>query len=180
MAHILARLTFVAICSCFAAVGQGAYAQQTANDPIFVVDMQRLLDESISGKAAQNSLKADAQKREGKLKLQRAEILRGQEELEKQSALLSPQAIEDKREQLIRKERELERSVGDERDGLARRSDEAIRKIVQDAESAVQAIAAKDKLRFVIVRDDSFVVYVDSKFDITDRVLKVLDAKAVG
>lgn len=180
MAHILARQGFVGVCLCLAAFCSAAYAEQSATDPIFVVDMQRLLDESISGKAAQNSLKADAQKREGKLKLQRAEIMRGQEELEKQSALLSSQALEEKREQLIRKERELERSVGDERDALARQSDEAIRKIVQEAEKAVQAIAAKEHLKFVIVRDESFVVYVDPKFDITDRVLKTLDAKAVG
>lgn len=169
------------VCSLVLSLVLGVSSSQAQNAPhVYVVDMQRILDESIVGKAAQASLKADAEKREAKLGLMRKDVLKGREDLEKQSTLLSPQAVQEKREAQMKKERELERAIADEREALSMKSDEAIRKIVRDAQAQVQVVARQDNLPFVVVRDENFVVYVNSKFDITERVLKALDEKAVG
>ena len=158
------------------AFGEG----QLTKEPFYVVDMQRVLDDSIVGKAARNNMKEEVKKREAKLNVTRAELTKMNEDIEKQSALLSQDALRDKRALLERKARDFERDVQEQREELGRKNEEEIGKIVGDAQAALAKIAADDKLPFVLERGDGFVVYSNDKYDLTSRVIKALDSKSLG
>lgn len=155
------------------------YAQSLAS-PMYVVDMQRVLDESIAGKAARNNIKEEVKKREVQLQVSRAELGKLNEDIEKQSTLLSQDALRDKRAQLERKARDFERTVQEQREELGRKNDEEIGKIVRDAQEALSKIATQDKLSFVLERGEGFVVYANDQYDLTARVIKALDSKSLG
>lgn len=147
---------------------------------MYVVDMQRVLDESIAGKAARNTVSEEIKKREAKLQLARNELQRLSQELEKQSALLSEEAAVAKREQLARKERDFQRDVQDHQEDLARKNDEEISKIVRQAQTVIKEISDKRKLPFVLERGDGFVVFVKDEYDLTADIIKALDSKTLG
>lgn len=157
-----------------------AEADGQTSAPIYVVDMQRVLDDSIAGKAARNNMKDDAQKRDAKLKLTQNELAKLSADIEKQAGLLSEDALREKRQQLERKGRDFERDVQDQREEMARKNEEEVGKIVRDAQDALSKIAQELHVPFILERGDGFVVYADEKFDLTAKVIKYLDSKTLG
>jgi outer membrane protein len=156
------------------------WAASEKEKAIYVVDMQRVLDESIAGKAARNNMKDEVKKRESKLLVARNELAKLSADLEKQSALLSEEALREKREQLARRERDFERQVQDQREELARKNDEEISRVVRDAQAAIADLAKKQGLPFILERGDGFVIYVKDEYDITGQVISELDKKSLG
>ncbi|MBN8551234.1 MAG: OmpH family outer membrane protein [Deltaproteobacteria bacterium] len=173
-------LSFALSCIILPPVAAWAGEGKVTKTPLYVVDMQRVLDDSIAGKAARNNMKDEVKKREGKLQVKRLELQKINADIEKQSALLSEDALRDKRAMLERKARDFERDVQEEREDLARKNEEEIGKIVRNAQEALAKIAADDKLPFVLERGDGFVVFANEQFDLTARVVKALDSKSLG
>jgi outer membrane protein len=151
-----------------------------ADISIGVVDVNRVLQESIIGKAARNSIEAEAKKSQGKLAALKGEYDRARADLEKQGALLSGAALEERREKLVKRERELERAVQDAREELSRKNGVQMGKIMQQVDSVVKSIAQERKLAFVLERDVQGVVYADEKLDITKFVVTELDEKKLA
>lgn len=152
-----------------------------AESPAFyVVDLQKVLNDSIAGKAARNTVKAEAQKREGKLMILSKELEAARDDIKKQASLLSAEAIEQKKQQLARKERDFELQVMEQREALRKLNDDQIGKVVSESELAVKKLAEKNNYNFVLVKDDGVVVYVSKDFDITESVIKSLDSKTLG
>lgn len=147
---------------------------------VYVVDIQRLLTDSIAGKAAQNNFKSEVQKRQLRMEQIQQELSKLQQEIQSQAALLSPQALQDKKEKLAERARQGERTMGDLREELTQINDQQIRKVIADAEAVIKGLSEKNGYQFVISKDDNFVVFVERKYDITDDVLKALDAKTLG
>ncbi len=158
------------------------HAEQAGTDApaMYVVDMQRVLDESIAGKAARNNVKEEMKRREGKLAIVREELERMGAELDKQSALLSEDALKEKRDQLGRKERDFQRELQDQQEELAKKNEEEIGKIVRQAQAIIKEISESKKLPFVLEKGDGFVIYVRDEFDLTPQVVKALDSKSLG
>lgn len=152
-----------------------------ADSPVFyVVDLQRILNDSIAGKAARNTLKAEAQKREGNLMVMSKELDSAREDIKKQASLLSADALEQKQQQLSRRERDFESQVMEQREALRKLNDEQIGKVIEESQLMVRKLAEKNHYNFVLVKNDSLVVYVSKDFDITDAVIKNLDSKTLG
>jgi outer membrane protein len=147
---------------------------------IGVVDMNRVLQESIIGKAARNSIEAEAKKSQAKLAGLKGEYDRARADLEKQSALLSGAALEERRESLVKRERELERAIQDAREELNRKNGAQMAKIMQQVDAVVKSIAQERKLAFVLERDVQGVVYADEELDITKFVVAELDEKKLS
>ncbi|MBX7143200.1 MAG: OmpH family outer membrane protein [Oligoflexia bacterium] len=167
-------------CACLAYSPAFTAAEMPAATAVYVVDMQRVLSESITGKAAQNNFKAEVQKRQLKMEQAQQELAKLQQEIQGQSALLSSQALQEKKERLTQRGREAEREMADMREELTRLNDQQIRKVIAETEAVIKKLSDKNGYQFVISKDESFVVFVDHKYDITDDVLKALDAKTLG
>lgn len=153
---------------------------EDAQEMVYVVDMQRVLNESILGKAARKNLEKDVQKTQGKLESLKQEIVQLRAALEKQAALLSKEALQDKSDALDRKQKELARLVQDQREEISRKNAAEMKKVVTEIDKVIAELAKEEKYRFVIERDERFVVYADNDLDLTDEVISILDDKKVG
>lgn len=152
----------------------------SAVKPIYVIDIQRVINESVAGKAARRNMEDEARKRQLKLEAFQQERDRMRQELEKQGKLLSREALEQRQEQMAKKDRELERAVQDEREELQKKSGSEVEKIVKDVHLILKELSQKEGYGLVIERDDRIVLFVSQEFDLTEQVIKQLDQRKIG
>ncbi|MFM1848105.1 MAG: hypothetical protein RL417_1579 [Pseudomonadota bacterium] len=147
---------------------------------VYVVDMQTLIDQSIVGKGARANLEADLKKRELALEKRRFELKKIQDDIQKQSGLLSPAALQEKREVFARNERDFARLLEDQRAEAAKKNDAEMARVIKEIDGVIAEIAAEGKHPFIVERNPRVVVYASSRIDITPQVLKVLNEKKIG
>ena len=175
MKKLIGLLAVLGSSLCIQAIGHAE-----SDDKVYLVDMQKVINESIIGKAARNSLEAEAKKRQAALAGQKSDLEKIKIEIEKQSSVLSPNALEERRADLEKKAKAFERAVQDDREALSRQNGAEIEKIVKEINQVVQDLAGKDRYKFIIEKDARFVLYSDPHLDISEEVLKTLDSKKVG
>ncbi len=147
---------------------------------IVIIDTQRVITESIIGKAAKNNLEVEIKKGQAKVAALKADFERQRSDLEKQSAILSGSALESRREELERKQVEFQRVFQDIQEKLARSNDVEISKVVSQINEFVKALAQEKEYQFVFERDRKSVLFSSERIDITDEVVKNLDKKRVA
>lgn len=157
-------------------LGAGAACAESMQ-PIYVVDMQRVINESIVGKAARTNIEAEVKKREGSLVKMQNDLKAMQAELEKQGSLLSADAIKSKQDAFRKKQAEFQKSFEENREELAKKNNEEIGKIVKQIDGIIKGLAAEKGYKMIVEKDQRFVVYVDSEFDLTEQVTSALDKK---
>ena len=147
---------------------------------IVIIDTQRVITESIIGKAAKNNLEVEIKKGQAKVAALKADFERQRSDLEKQSAILSGSALESRREELERKQVEFQSIFQDIQEKLARSNDAEISKVVSQINELVKALAQEKEYQFVFERDRKSVLFSSERIDITDEVVKSLDKKRVA
>jgi len=145
--------------------------------PVYVVDVQQVLEQSILGRAARSDLESEARKSEGKLERAKLDVREFEQSLTKQEGLLSGSALEQKREELGKRGRDYQRLLHDTREELERRNAAQIKKLVAEIREIVAALGAEKKIELVIERDPRSVLYVDTRYDLTKAVVAELDKK---
>ena len=85
---------------------------------IAVVNQQRALASSNEGRAAEKALKSLMQKKRTELEPLEQELKRQQEEFESQKYVLSRSALEERKLDLLKRQRDLERSMREAEDDL--------------------------------------------------------------
>src|SRR5262245_33665618 len=90
-----------------------AWAQEAKSPRIAVIDMTRISSESLMGKGyatelekLQNEINSEGTKKQAELQKMDAAIKALQDELEKQSSVLSADAAEKKRQEIVKKSRD--------------------------------------------------------------------------
>jgi outer membrane protein len=154
-----------------------AYAEDSP--AIAVVDVQKVVNESIIGKAARSNLEREMQKAKIKLSSLQADFEKQKSDLEKQSAVLSASALEERREGLMKKQRDVQRVYQDSQEQLGKLNDKEIRGVVDQINSVVKDIAKEREFEFVFEKDRQAVVYAAPELDITQEVIALLDKKKV-
>ena len=142
---------------------------------VCVVSMQRVVEGSRIGKAATSSLEADMQKSKSRVEGLKAETEELRENLRKQSAILSAEALESRTLTLQRKERELGVALAEMRQEFLRKNNESVAKVMKQTNSALKELNQEHKCRFVLERGEQFVVYASSRVDLTEDLIKMLD-----
>jgi outer membrane protein len=142
-----------------------------------VVDIQKIIDGSQTGKNAKDSLQTEMQSKQQKLFQLGKEVEQMRGELSKQAALLSKDALEKRQDLLTQKEREAKRGIEEQRQELKEARDRAIGKLVSEIDVAVKQIATKELYDLVVERDDGLVLYAAEDMDISPKVIKLLDSK---
>lgn len=155
----------------------GAWADQEAG--IAIVDVQKVVNQSIIGKAARSNLEREMQKAKVKLSTLQADFEKQKSDLDKQSAVLSGAALEERRENLAKKQRDVQRMYQDMQEQLARLNDKEIKTVVDEVNKVVQELAKERSYEFVFEKDRQAVVYAAPKLDITEEVIAKLDKKKV-
>ncbi len=144
------------------------------------VDMQRAIQETAAGKKAKAELEAEFNKRKKELEKQEAQLKKKSEDFEKRAMVLS----ED-----VRAERqiELQQEMAKYRD-LVGRSQMEIQKMERDLTQpildrmgqVIEQIAKNDGYTLILERSEQSVLWANQDLDLTDRVIKEVDAAEKG
>lgn len=174
--HVM--LAVVLVCGVLhSAVSQAAPLK--LSDPVFVVDMQRVLEDSIAGKAARNDLEKEVAKLRNRMGQATNELKRLDDEMKRQASLLSEAALNEKREAIANKEREYSRVFNDQQEELKVSSQRKVGKIVEHAQTVITKLTEARGGALVVERGQGFVAYVDPKLDLTADVVKELNKESL-
>ncbi len=142
---------------------------------IGVLDMGRLQRTSSSFQKLKEKLKARFDMLKKKLQAEEEGIVKLEEELRKQSMMLSLDAKEDKQKELDKKKRHYKYIYGEVTQEMKDAELEATRKVGREIEKIVQKIAKTDGYTLILEQGAVGLIYYDDSVDITDRVTKAYD-----
>jgi outer membrane protein len=155
---------------------------QAADLKIGVIEPQKVLDGTRNGKKIKDSLQEYVKSRQRIIDLEEEELKKMEEDLVKQSAVLSADAKKEKEETFRKRMIEYQRKVGQLNQEVQNKKKEVLEEFNKGLEQIVKGIADKEKLSLVVEKGDNgagaLVVYSHPSLDITDRVIKELDKGA--
>ncbi len=142
---------------------------------IGVIDLQRILETSSAGKSIQATLKEQKDKMESDLKRKGAEIEKIRKRLERESMVMSKEMREEKeREQRI-KINDFKTLQKRYRSELQKLEVQLMNQLQKDIKEIVDSIGKKEGYLLIINRYS--VIYSPGSIDITDNMIKKLNAK---
>jgi outer membrane protein len=142
------------------------------------VDMQRVLEESASGKRVQEQLRKDFEPRAQDLGKTEAEIRQLQESLARESALMSTEQVKKKEAEIKQRIESYQKAGGALQQELAKVQQEKGREVMGPAQKAVDAVSKQKQLSMVVERNLAGILFLDPGLDITADVIKHMDANA--
>lgn len=142
---------------------------------IGVLNMQKLQQNSVRFQKIREGLKKKFNALQKKLDGERAQIAKIEEELRKQSMMLSLDAKEDKEMELGKRTRHYKYMYGEVTQEMKDAEFEATRKIGKEIEKIVEKMSQKE--RYTIILEDGTVglIYYDNAIDITKQVTEAYD-----
>lgn len=143
--------------------------------PIFVVDITRVVRESIMGKAAIHEMEEERKKRQLVLEKGKLDVQQLQDSIKKQGSLLSQSALQEKKELLDRKQREFARSVQDAEADLVKKNQMKVQKVLEQVDQVVKELAVEQECEIVMDADPRIVIYVDERLSLTEAVIERMD-----
>jgi Skp family chaperone for outer membrane proteins len=180
--------TCIAAALLFGAAAPFALAQDAPRQPkIAVIDMQKVSSESLMGKgyAAQleqlkNEIDAEGNKKQAELQKMDAAIKALQDELDKQGSVLSPEAADKKRQDIVKKTRDRQAFLEDGQQDLQRMRERA----QQQAQALnnefqvkikphIEAVAKEKGIDILL--DSQVAITVSKDFDISREVIVKAD-----
>jgi outer membrane protein len=150
-----------------------AAAPAFAETKIGFVNTEKLLREAPLSVAAQKKLEREFAARQQDLQKLAKQARELQAQLDKDGVTMSDGERKSKERELSNHSRELQRQEREFREDLNLRRNEELGQIQERARKTIQEIARAEKYDIIIEQ----AVFVDSKSDITDRVMKALGGK---
>jgi outer membrane protein len=148
-----------------------------ADFKIGIVDLQRALNESSSGKKAKEQFKGEFEKMQNGLKSEKESLDRLKDDLDKKSAVLSEDQRKTKMEDFERRRRDLRRKLEDSDAELRKKDQELTGSILRDLAVVIQEIGEREGYTVILENSSSSVLYGSKSIDITESVIKAFDAK---
>ena len=138
------------------------------------VNTDRIFKEAATAKAAQSKLEQEFSKREKELIDLGASIKAIADKIERDAPTLSESQRATRQKQLVEQDRDFQRKRREFQEDLNSRKNEELQMVLERANRVVKQVAEAEK--FDLVLQDA--VYVNPKHDITDKVIKALNAGA--
>lgn len=136
------------------------------------INTDRIFRDANSAKTAQAKLEQEFMKREKELNDQGAQIKSAVDKLEKDAPTLSEAQRTSRQKQLTDQDRDFQRKRREFQEDLNVRKNEELQIVLERANKVVKQVAEAEKYDYVLQE----AVYVNPKHDITEKVLKVLNA----
>lgn len=140
------------------------------------IDMQRALNTSEAGKEAKEQLAARVKKYQEEINTKQEEIKKLKEDLEKQGMLLSETARASKEKDYQQRLKEFQRFTKDAQEELQGKDEEYTRRILESMEKIIREFGLKNGYTFIFDKNAAGMLFVDDKADVTEEVLKLLNA----
>ena len=136
------------------------------------VNTDRIFKEAASAKAAQAKLEQEFSRREKELIDLGASIKAAADKLERDAPTLSESQRNTRQKQLVEQDRDFQRKRREFQEDLNSRKNEELQMVLERANRVVKQVAEAEK--YDLVLQDA--VYINPKHDITDKVIKALNA----
>jgi outer membrane protein len=165
------HLVLAAATLAFAALG--VQAQELK---IGYVSLDKVLRDAVPAKAAQTKLEAEFSKREKDLNEFGTRLKAAGDKLEKDQPTLAESEKSRRQRDLLDQDREFQRKRREFQEDLNQRKNEELASVVERANKVIKQIYETDKYD-LILQD---VVFASPRIDITDKVIKALNAQQGG
>ena len=136
------------------------------------VNTDRIFKEANSAKAAQTKLEQEFSKREKDLTEMGVTLKTSADKLEREAPTLSDSQRVARQKQLVDLDRDFQRKRREFQEDLNARKNEELQQVLERANKVVKTVAEAEKYDLVLQE----AVYVNPKHDITDKVIKALNA----
>ena len=166
---LFSRQSYAAIVLVVSAVASHAQAEDFR---VGFVNTDRIFKEATTAKAAQAKLEQEFSKREKELLDQGAAIKTQADKLEREAPTLSETQRTTRQKQLVDLDRDFQRKRREFQEDLNSRKNEELQLVLERANKVVKQVAETEK--YDLVLQDA--VYINPKHDITDKVIKALNA----
>ncbi len=147
---------------------------QAEENHLGFVSTDRVLKEAGTAKAAQTKLEQEFSKREKELADLGVTIKSAADKFEREAPTMPETQRQTRQKQLLDQDRDFQRKRREFQEDLNSRKNEELQLVIQRANKVIKEIAIAEKYDFVF--QDA--VYVNPKNDITDKVIKALNAPA--
>jgi outer membrane protein len=159
-----------------AVMGLAALGAQAEELKIGYVNSDRVLRDAVPAKAAQSKLEGEFGKREKDLADLANKLKAASDKLEKDAPTL-PEAERTRRQRdLVDQDREFQRRRREFQEDLNQRKNEELASVVERANKVIKQIFETEKYDLILQE----AVFAGPKVDITDKVIKALNAQAPG
>ena len=147
-----------------------SFAQDTFR--VGFVNPDRVLREAQPAKAAQAKLEAEFSKREKDLAGQGDTLKSASEKFERESPALSEAQRASRQRTLVDQDRDFQRKRREFQEDLNARKNEELQQVYERANRVVKQVAEAEKYDAILQE----AIYINPKHDITDKVIKALNA----
>ncbi len=166
MKHFSSKLFLAAV---IALAGFSVSAQEFR---VGVVNLDRIFREANSAKSAQTKLEQEFSKREKELNDTATQLKTLSEKFEREAPTLAESQRNTRQKQLVDQDREFQRKRREFQEDLNTRKNEELQQVIERANKVVKSLAEAEKYDLILQES----VYVNPKHDITDKVIKALNA----
>ncbi len=140
------------------------------------VSLDRIIKEAVPAKNAQAKLEQEFSKREKDLQAQGTTLKSMADQLEREAPTLSESQRANRQKQLIELDRDFQRKRREFQEDLNTRRNEELQQVFERANRVVKQVADTEKYDLILQE----AVYVNPKHDITDKVIRALNASSAG
>jgi outer membrane protein len=166
----LTRHALALLLGAFALVGQAqAQAQEFR---VGFVNTDRIFREANTAKAAQTKLEQEFSRREKELNDLGTALKAASDKFEREAPTLSETQRTQRQRQLIEQDREFQRKRREFQEDLNARKSEELQQVLDRANRVVRQVAEQEKYDLILQE----AVYINPKHDITDKVIRALNA----
>jgi outer membrane protein len=151
------------------ALGASAQAQEFR---VGFVNTDRIFREANTAKAAQAKLETEFAKREKELNDLGNSLKTASDKFDREAPTLSESQRAQRQKQLIDQDRDFQRKRREFQEDLNARKNEELQQVLERANRVVKQVAEAEKYDVVLQE----AVYINPKHDITDKVIKALNA----
>jgi outer membrane protein len=161
----------LAVAGALALAGFGVQAQELK---IGYVNSDRVLRDAVPAKAAQAKLESEFSKREKELADMANRLKAASEKLDKDGPTLAETERNRRQRELVEQDREFQRKRREFQEDLSQRKNEELATVVERANKVIKQIFESEKYDLILQE----AVFAGPKIDITDKVIKALNAQS--
>ena len=154
------------------AIAVAGFSASAQEFKVGVVNLDRIFREANSAKAAQTKLEQEFSKREKELTDMATQLKTQSDKFERETPTLPESQRTTRQRQLVDQDRTFQTKRREFQEDLSARKNEELQQVIERANKVVKTLAETEKYDLILQES----VYVNPKHDITDKVIKALNA----
>ncbi len=165
-------------CCCIFAVLLAAGVAGAEDLKIGYVDARRAMNECREGRQVKSAMTAEIERLQNQITARQNELQNLREAIDRQATVLTDEARSARERDLQHKNREYARWADEIQVELKQKRDELEAGLSRKIQKVIEKIGAEEGYTVILEKNEKVVLYVTKGIDLTDKVIKGLDALA--